>query len=380
MNRRLSKRNYLYHPFELALSGFSGSGKTTLMEKIISELSHSYKVAYIKHDAHQFSIDKEGRDTYRAKAAGAHAVLINDKQKFAFISDNQSGEMGKYSLRQDLQSCHFALVEGHKSSQIKKLVLIDSKEEIISLIKKNEVTDVLALIVPDEMTFVNDLPYPLFKRNEVQKISSFILDYFLNQSKKSPLFGLILNGGKSSRMGNDKGKLNYHGTEQSRYLFNLLDQYCEQTFISCRTEQKNLDYLSGIPLIEDRILEMGPMGGIMSAMMEFPLSSWLVFACDLPLIDQGHIQELIEHRHPFSLATCHVDQSGLPEPLSCIYRPEMLSSFFYFLGQGVDCPRKVLMNSLTHHLKSSHPYKLANANTHEEYLRYSKEIYGEVKS
>lgn len=374
MTSSFLKRNYHYHPFELAFSGFSGSGKTTLMEKIISLLSQHYKVGYVKHDAHQFLIDKEGKDTDRAKKAGANSVLIRDQFKYAFISDGLEGGMGPYDLRQDLFNCHFTLVEGHKNTKIKKIIVVDSNQEIIPLIQSYEVTDVLALVIPEGMKLKTDLPYPLFQRDEVQKISDYVLSYLLKKSQEAPCFGLVLNGGKSSRMGQDKGRIQYHGIEQSHYLFNLMGEFCSQTFISCREDQKNLDYLSSVPIIVDRFKEMGPMAGIMSAMMEYPLSSWMVFACDLPLVDRDHIKELIDHTHPFALVSCHHDQKGLPEPLSAIYRPEMLSRFFYFLGQGVDCPRKVLLNSLIHKVQGQFPFKLGNANTAADYLKYSKEI------
>ena len=68
--------------------GTSGCGKTTLIEKVIRELvSRGYKVSTIKHDAHDFQMDKEGKDTWKHKQAGASAVVISNKMKYAVISD-----------------------------------------------------------------------------------------------------------------------------------------------------------------------------------------------------------------------------------------------------------------------------------------------------
>ena len=51
----------------VSIVGTSGSGKTTLLVKVISELvSRGYRVATLKHDAHRFEIDKEGKDSWRA--------------------------------------------------------------------------------------------------------------------------------------------------------------------------------------------------------------------------------------------------------------------------------------------------------------------------
>ena len=52
------------------------------------------------------------------------------------------------------------------------------------------------------------------------------------------LFGLVLSGGKSTRMGTDKGLIEYHGLPQREHLYHLLSKVCERTFISLRREQE----------------------------------------------------------------------------------------------------------------------------------------------
>ena len=87
---------------------------------------------------------------------------------------------------------------------------------------------------------------------------------------------LILIGGKSSRMGTDKGLLNYHGKPQREYLFDLAKKYCTEVYFSCRAEQQ---------FSEQSIIDtysLGPMGGILSAFDFNPNTAWLVVACDMP--------------------------------------------------------------------------------------------------
>ena len=55
----------------------------------------------------------------------------------------------------------------------------------------------------------------------------------------SILNGLVLAGGKSTRMGKDKGQISYHGIPQSTYLYNLLKDICDNTFLSIREDQQN---------------------------------------------------------------------------------------------------------------------------------------------
>ena len=75
-------------PF-LCFAGYSGVGKTTLLEYLIKSFAaDQIRVGYYKHDAHRFTMDKEGKDTNRADRAGAGIVAINDPQHFGLIGDN----------------------------------------------------------------------------------------------------------------------------------------------------------------------------------------------------------------------------------------------------------------------------------------------------
>ncbi|MDP4146805.1 MAG: molybdopterin-guanine dinucleotide biosynthesis protein B [Bacillota bacterium] len=64
----------------------SGSGKTTLIEKLIKIFkAKNFSVGVLKHDAHKFDIDKEGKDSYRFSQAGADNVIISSSEKLAMV-------------------------------------------------------------------------------------------------------------------------------------------------------------------------------------------------------------------------------------------------------------------------------------------------------
>ncbi len=70
----------------VSIVGKSDSGKTTLIEKIVSELvQRGYRVATVKHDIHGFEVDKEGKDSWRHRRAGAEAVIISSPEQMALI-------------------------------------------------------------------------------------------------------------------------------------------------------------------------------------------------------------------------------------------------------------------------------------------------------
>ena len=187
------------------------------------------------------------------------------------------------------------------------------------------------------------------------------------------LNGLVLAGGKSLRMGNPKDKINWHGKEQRYYAADLLAPFCENVFISCRQDQLehfNTDYNA----LTDTFLNMGPFGGILSALRAQRDKAWLVVACDLPLLDKNSLEFLIRSRDAEKAATTYESPfDGLPEPLITIWEPKSYPLLLNFLGLGNTCPRKVLMNSDTLILKPNNPDALMNVNTPEEMTK-AKEI------
>src|SRR5689334_343280 len=92
--------------------------------------------------------------------------------------------------------------------------------------------------------------------------------------RMSPLNGLVLAGGKSSRMGRDKGHLNWHGREQRYYLVDLLTPFCESVFISIREEQRAA-IPDGYRIITDSYEERGPYAALLSAFEKNPEAAWL---------------------------------------------------------------------------------------------------------
>jgi molybdopterin-guanine dinucleotide biosynthesis protein B len=70
----------------VSIVGKSDAGKTTLIEKLVPELKRrGYRVATIKHDAHQFEIDHPGKDSYRHFHAGADWTIIGSPAKLALV-------------------------------------------------------------------------------------------------------------------------------------------------------------------------------------------------------------------------------------------------------------------------------------------------------
>jgi molybdopterin-guanine dinucleotide biosynthesis protein A len=138
------------------------------------------------------------------------------------------------------------------------------------------------------------------------------------------LFGLVVCGGSSSRMGIDKSLLRYYDQPQRYHLYDLLKTCCERVFISCNREQAN-DIPPRFECIvdEEKYSGIGPMAAMLSAFQNFPGASFLAVGCDYPFIRQKDLLDLVEGRMGLEQAVCYYNtQSGMEEPMLSIYEKE----------------------------------------------------------
>jgi len=181
------------------------------------------------------------------------------------------------------------------------------------------------------------------------------------------VWGLVLAGGKSRRMGSDKALLVIDGETQLSRAVRLLEAHLDRVVVSTRADQAGDAERSKFEQIVDRYEDMGPVAGILSAMDSNNEVSWLVLACDLPNIDDATIAYLLEQSstdHPVTAyKSVHDD---LPEPLCAIYRPDSRALISGFVNQGIICPRKMLINSDTKLLAQPSPGALHNINSPED--------------
>ncbi|MBC7545242.1 MAG: NTP transferase domain-containing protein [Candidatus Sericytochromatia bacterium] len=176
-----------------------------------------------------------------------------------------------------------------------------------------------------------------------------------------PLWGLVLAGGHSARMGQDKGTLALHGASQREFAAKLLARHCARVFVSCRSEQ-TADLEPGLQPLVDTYANIGPVGGIASALVQNPAAAWLVVACDLPDLNDDLLVGLTGQRAAERAAVAFRDQTtGRLEPLIAIWEPQMLP----FVHGAIDAwrlsPRAILETAWCHVVPS--PVSFTNLNT-----------------
>ena len=197
----------------------------------------------------------------------------------------------------------------------------------------------------------------------------------------NPLYGLVLAGGASRRMGRDKALLRQRdGQSQIGYLVALLQPLLERVFVSVRQGQSEEAERRRYAQIIDRHDGIGPLAGILSAMDSYPDADWLVVACDLPNVDATTIRLLLEQRSkqhaqrdaandatnaaPF--IAYHSSHDDLPEPLCAIYSADSAELLRRRIDQGMHCPRKIMLQAQTQLLRQPTPDALDNINTPDD--------------
>jgi molybdenum cofactor guanylyltransferase len=184
----------------------------------------------------------------------------------------------------------------------------------------------------------------------------------------APLYGLVLAGGRSTRMQRDKAMLEYAGRSQLERAVGLITPLVERVFVSVRPDQTADPLRARFAQIVDSGEVAGPIAGIMAAQARHPDAAWLVLACDLPLLDQETLAHLLRSRRPERQATAYRStHDGLPEPLCAIYEPSSREAMRAHVASGRDCPRKFLINASTELIDQPQPGALDNVNTPQDY-------------
>lgn len=184
------------------------------------------------------------------------------------------------------------------------------------------------------------------------------------------VYGLVLAGGKSRRMGVDKALLMHDGESQLARAVRLLERVTDEAFVSTRADQQDDPERAKFKQIVDRYDGIGPVAGILSAMDTYPDVDWLVVACDLPNLSESVLTALLPERrggHPFvAYRSVHND---LPEPLCAVYGRGSDKLLRGFVAEGIHCPRKMMINSDTRLLDQSERDALDNINTPDDLAR-----------
>ena len=350
---------------EIAILGTKCSIISDFVQKISKKLQKRAKIAYFDA-SHSDEIQAPFYDSFTFHHSGNLTTTVVSK-------------LDPYQERIRLSQYDLLFINGNHYQGAKQILILDPEKEA-SVKKRLDQLDRIQFVVKlnDDSKYFDFLVenYPTIKNlkcyamEDMDAIANHI-DHLI-QEKIAPVQGLVLAGGKSTRMGQDKTQLSYHGKSQLDHTVALLEESLLKTFVSVAQNQE----LDNYNFIQDKFVDLGAFGAICSAFQHNPNKAWLVLATDLPFVDHTLIQLVLKHRNPKKIATAIKGKSKqFVEPLITIYEPKAYPVLLSYLAQGYSCPRKVLINSAIEIVEVDDAL-IRNINTPEEFTAAHKEING----
>ncbi len=356
------KYNDNYATNEVAILGTKCDVIEDLVRKVSLNLSN-YNLAYF--------------DASHAKDVGKNNLSEYTFHHEGNLQINTISSINKFEQRLQFINHDFVFVNGNHYQGAKQILILDPEKEASIKKRLDQITNIQFIIkLNPDVAYFDCL---LDKFPNIENITSYTVDEIdeitshinlLIQEHIPPVKGLVLVGGKSTRMGTDKSELNYYGKPQKEHAKELLESNSLETFYSVQSNSNKEDE------IHDTFLNLGPFGGICSAFQRDPNTAWLVLATDVPFVNSELIELLLQKRNPSKVATAIKGKNKeFPEPLITIYEPKAYTKLLQYLAQGYSCPRKMLINSDVEIIEVDDTL-IRNINTPKEFEIAKKEING----
>ncbi len=316
----------------IGVCGYSGAGKTTLLQSVIPALiKQGMRVAVIKHDAHRLRIDHPGKDSDLLFRAGADIYLRSTDESFLRERTYRDIPINE-TLRKLDPYYDITLIEGYKHSDIPKVWLLSDKETAPPV----ECHSILETLGRQD--------------DRHDSLMQIIQEQIIEHHRKTKIYANILIGGKSTRMGQTKHLIPH--PDQGSWLdhtLSILSPYCNEIILTGEAQiPEHLTYLKHLPDAPD---VNGPMSGILAGMRWAPKVSWILCACDMPMMTTKAVEWLLGQRQPGIWGVLPKRSTQSPaEPLLAFY-----SSHCAPLLEQAAVTREFKLNVLSQHDKIQSP-------------------------
>ena len=161
----------------LGFCAYSGTGKTTLLSQLIPILrNRGIQVGVIKHAHHNFEMDREGKDSFRFRQAGATEVILASSRRWVLLHENSEEadpDPGELLQRMNLDHLDLVLVEGFKHHMLPKIEI--HRPSLGRDMMHPDLPGIIAL-ASDE-TPSDNLDIPWLDLNHPEKIAEFIIEW-----------------------------------------------------------------------------------------------------------------------------------------------------------------------------------------------------------
>lgn len=304
----------------------SGTGKTTYLEGLIDALGDlGVRVMAVKHDVHGFEVDREGKDTWRFRQAGARQVLIANAHKMALMGSVDGEQPLRTLVARYARDVDLVLTEGYRRSGMPKvLVQRQGAREPMDMATAGGAEslggEVIAVASDYEVAPGADLPR--FALDRPADLAAWLVDRFVAPGRTvRALTGVVL----ASRL------------EDARHLDALvarLDPLCEGGVLVVRPPGVDLPPPSApCRIVDDLLPQHAALGGLFTGLALAETPHVLLVGCDQPALHPGLVAFLRDH--PARAADVLLpERDGRPEPLPAVYGSRCLGAIKSALLSG----------------------------------------------
>ncbi|MBL0155259.1 MAG: molybdenum cofactor guanylyltransferase [Chitinophagaceae bacterium] len=183
--------------------------------------------------------------------------------------------------------------------------------------------------------------------------------------------GLILCGGAGSRLGQEKGLLNFHGQPQYQFLYSVLEGLLGKAVLSCKKTQEPLLKPDMKKVFDSPMYDnAGPLTGILSAHRHFPDDEFIVVACDYPAVNKQTLGKFLDHLQGGKLTIFYNADSGFYETVLGYYPIMALKELDMFYKSGGRSIQDFIRVNEVAPYTPADPNFFLNINTHEDLIAY----------
>ncbi|GGB94548.1 NTP transferase domain-containing protein [Dyadobacter sediminis] len=191
------------------------------------------------------------------------------------------------------------------------------------------------------------------------------------------LYGMVVCGGQSTRMGTDKSEMVYHKKPQREHVSEMLSDFCEKVFVSCNSKQAGRISNPDSLLIDlPEFSNIGPMAALLTANFFFPDRDFVVLACDYPFIIKKDLASFLQAIDEKSFAAAfYNEQHGVYEPLIAWYSKDALLEIQNRFHSQQYSLQKFLKDSEAQQFKPSDTEHMKSVDTPEDSFQAKQIIY-----
>ncbi|HLG54084.1 MAG TPA: molybdenum cofactor guanylyltransferase [Vicinamibacterales bacterium] len=145
--------------------------------------------------------------------------------------------------------------------------------------------------------------------------------------------GIVLAGGKSTRMGTSKAMLPFGPETMLQRVVRILSEVVAPIVVVAAGDQELPELPRDVIVTRDEREGRGPLEGLRAGLKALPagVDAAYVTSCDVPLLETGFVRQMLALARDYDIAVMEID--GFTHPLSAIYRRATLPDVEHLLAQ-----------------------------------------------